>query len=95
MNADLVNKLCCPAPGCHAEELLLRADCTETIEYGTGPVEEVKSGELVCVACGRIYPVIEYVPQFDALFPPALKEEADYWDQWYGFTWERGYLGFF
>lgn len=95
MNADLVNKLCCPAPGCQAEELLLRAHCTETIQYSTGPVEEVKSGELICGTCGLSYPIIEYVPQFDALFPPALKEEAEYWDQWYGFTWERGYLGFF
>lgn len=95
MNADLINKLCCPAPGCHAEELLLRAHCIETIRYGTGQVEEIKEGELLCGACGRAYPIIEYVPQFDALFPPTLKEEAEYWDQWYGFTWERGYLGFF
>ncbi|HEX9988558.1 MAG TPA: methyltransferase domain-containing protein [Chloroflexia bacterium] len=95
MNADLVNKLCCPAPGCQAEELLLRAHCTETIQYSIGPIEEVKSGEIICGACGREYPIIEYVPQFDALFPPALKEEAEYWDRWYGFTWERGYLGFF
>jgi SAM-dependent methyltransferase len=35
------------------------------------------------------------VPSFEQLFPQELREEAQYWSDWYGFFWDQGYTGFF
>jgi len=34
------------------------------------------------------------VLNFNSIFPPELREEASYWDMWYGFLWDRGDRGF-
>src|SRR6478672_3689490 len=95
MKAELATKLCCPARECGAGSLRLDAQQVETLAYETGPVEEVREGALVCPACGRSYPIHEYVLSFEDLFPAVLREESEFWGRWYGFMWDQGYLGFF
>ncbi|MEO8286804.1 MAG: class I SAM-dependent methyltransferase [Chloroflexota bacterium] len=95
MKADFVTILECPARDCNGTELVLNASQVDTILYKDGPTEEVREGSLDCAACGRSYPISEYVPSFEQLFPPDLQSEAEYWGKWYGFMWQRGYLGFF
>ncbi len=95
MKADFVSLLRCPARDCNAQELRLHAGNIERIEYRVGPIDEVREGTIECPACGRRYPIQEYVPSFEQLYPEGLKREAEYWGKWYGFMWERGYTGFF
>jgi SAM-dependent methyltransferase/uncharacterized protein YbaR (Trm112 family) len=95
MKADFVSLLRCPARDCNAQELRLQADSIERIEYKGGAIDEVREGPIECPACGRHYPIQEYVPSFEQLYPEGLKREAEYWGKWYGFMWERGYTGFF
>lgn len=95
MKADFVSFLRCPARDCNSEDLELHAEGVERIEYTGGAIEEVREGALECASCGRRYPIEEYVPSFEQLYPEGLKREADYWGKWYGFMWERGYTGFF
>jgi 2-polyprenyl-3-methyl-5-hydroxy-6-metoxy-1,4-benzoquinol methylase len=94
MKADLNARLRCPASECQGR-LDVVARAVKTLHYRSGPVEEVEEGELRCSECRRAYPIAGYVPSFERLFPAELREEADYWSKWYGFMWERGYLGFF
>lgn len=94
MNAELLDKLRCPAPGCRGV-LTLTPHASEKIEYAGGPVEEVREGSLNCVSCGRSYPIEGYVPSFEELFTARLREEAEYWSLWYGAFWELGYRSFF
>jgi ubiquinone/menaquinone biosynthesis C-methylase UbiE/uncharacterized protein YbaR (Trm112 family) len=95
MKADFAATLCCPALDCNGSDLAVHVRQTQTITYNSGSVEEVREGELVCPSCGRTYPISDYVPSFEQLFPADLQEEADYWSKWYGFMWEHGYLGYF
>ena len=95
MHKDLVQILNCPARDCAASGLALEETAVETIAYRTGTVSEVREGALVCAACGRRYPIEDFVPTFEQLFPADLQEEARYWGDWYGFFWDRGYRGFF
>lgn len=95
MRVDFVEKLHCPAPDCDSATLVLRARRSDMLEYSVGPVEEVREGDLHCERCMRLYPINDYVPAFDQLFPEQLQKEADYWAKWYGFMWERGYTQFF
>jgi SAM-dependent methyltransferase len=94
MNPELTYKLRCPAQWCGGK-LNLAAQTCNIIRYVTGPMEEVRDGLLDCPSCGRFYPIAGYVPSFDQLFSPDLKEEADYWSRWYGSLWGHGYKGFF
>jgi 2-polyprenyl-3-methyl-5-hydroxy-6-metoxy-1,4-benzoquinol methylase len=95
MKPTLLDKLLCPAPDCEGASLILHALHTDTINYRTASIEEVREGELVCTTCNRSYPIEDYVPSFESLFPEPLREEADYWSKWYGYWWEREQLGFF
>jgi SAM-dependent methyltransferase len=95
MKPDFVQRLRCPARDCNHERLTLQAAEVATLRYGSETVQEVKSGSLDCPACSRRYPIESFVPSFESLFPEELLSEADYWGKWYGFMWERGYLGFF
>lgn len=95
MQPDLLNIINCPARDCGSPDLRVEVSCLETLEYRVGPVEEIREGAIHCDACGRAYPIEEYVPSFSSLFPGDLREEADYWGRWYGFFWDRGYRGFF
>ncbi len=95
MKAQMLDILLCPASDCMSADLILEAHEVETIQYNDGPVEEVKEGTILCASCGRKYPVAEYVPDFSQLFPGALKSEADFWNGWYGFMWDKKHLGFF
>ncbi len=95
MKASLIEKIRCPARDCDSRGLVLAATGTAVVEYISGAVEEVKEGTIVCPRCGRVYPITEYVPSFEQLFPDELREEASYWDRWYGFMWDRGDRGFF
>ncbi len=95
MKAEFARELCCPAPECKGAELVLDAHQIDIIRYKVGPVEEVRTGTLTCCVCGRAYPIEEYVPSFEQLFPPDLREEAEYWSKWYGFMWDRGHFGYF
>lgn len=94
MNPELTYKLRCPAQGCGGK-LKLAAQTCDIIQYESGPVEEVREGVLNCPLCGRIYPIAGYVPSFEQLFSPGLKEEAEYWSKWYGSLWTKGHRGFF
>ena len=73
----------------------MQAGSIERIEYKGGAIDEVREGTIECPACGRRYPIQEYVPSFEQLYPEGLRREAEYWGRWYGFMWERGYTGFF
>ncbi|MGA7732328.1 MAG: methyltransferase domain-containing protein [Chloroflexia bacterium] len=95
MKPQLLDILLCPARDCLAPDLTLEAQELDTIQYKEGAVEEVKEGTILCRACGRKYPVTEYVPIFEQLFPDDLKSEADFWGGWYGFMWDKGHLGYF
>lgn len=95
MKEAFVAKLRCPARDCQGDQLVLTADQIATIAYTDGPAEEVREGALNCPTCGRSYPIHEYVPSFESLFPAELREEAGFWGQWYGFLWDKGYLGLF
>ena len=95
MKPDFVSFLQCPARDCHGSDLVLHADETATINYKDGPAEEVREGSLECPSCGRRYPISEYVPSFEQLYPEGLQKEGEYWGKFYGFMWKRGYLGFF
>jgi SAM-dependent methyltransferase/uncharacterized protein YbaR (Trm112 family) len=95
MKADFVSLLRCPARDCNAQELRLHAGSIERIEYKGGAIDEVREGTIECPACGRHYPIQEFVLSFEQLYPEGLKREAEYWGKWYGFMWERGYTGFF
>jgi 2-polyprenyl-3-methyl-5-hydroxy-6-metoxy-1,4-benzoquinol methylase/uncharacterized protein YbaR (Trm112 family) len=95
MKLDLLDRLLCPTPSCEGARLTLHAHHTDTINYRTASIEEVREGELVCTICNRSYPIRDYVPSFESLFPEPLLEEADYWSKWYGYWWEREQLGFF
>jgi len=94
MKPEFAQFLQCPARDCTGGDLTLHADRSETIQYKDGPAEEVREGSLQCAACGRRYPVSEYVPSFEQLYPAELQSEAEYWGKWYGFMWQRGYLGY-
>jgi SAM-dependent methyltransferase len=94
MNPELTYKLRCPAQWCGGK-LNLAAQTCNIVHYDSGPLEEVREGLLDCPQCGRVYPIAGYVPSFDQLFSPDLKDEADYWSKWYGTLWARGYKGFF
>ncbi len=94
MKADLLTKLRCPARDCHKGGLILEAASTETINYESETVQEIKEGTVTCPSCNRTYPITDYVLNFNSLFPPELAEEASYWDMWYGFLWDRGDRGF-
>src|SRR5689334_7626786 len=95
MHLDLVQKLRCPARDCGGETLIPEIAQVETLSYSTGALEEIREGSLRCPACGRVYPIHEFVPSFAELFPESLAEEADFWSKWYGLLWSRGYMGFF
>ena len=95
MKPEFASFLQCPARDCQAADLTLHADSTDTIRYKDGPAEEVREGSLECPSCGRRYPISEYVPSFDQLYPEELQQEAEYWGKWYGFMWKRGYLAYF
>src|SRR4051812_15458192 len=95
MHRDLLQLLNCPARDCGAADLSLEARAVEEIAYRTGPVEEVREGTITCAACGRTYPIEGFVPSFEQLFPEELQDEAQYWGDWYGFFWQRGYRGFY
>jgi SAM-dependent methyltransferase len=95
MKKDLISSLRCPARDCGSGKLRVEARLVEPIAYRQGTIEEVREGEIVCATCGRRYPIEDYVPSFEQLFPPELLEEACYWSDWYGFFWDRGYRGFF
>jgi SAM-dependent methyltransferase len=95
MKPDFAARLRCPARNCNASGLKLHTTRTAVLQDRTETIEEVREGSLECPECGRSYPVEEYVPSFEQLFPPDLQEEARYWGNWYGFMWERGYLGLF
>ena len=95
MRAEFVRELQCPARDCLSGELRLEAIASQTLHYKDGPVDEVREGRVVCGACGRAYPIEEYVLSFEQLFPETLREEARYWGKWYGFMWSQGHLGFF
>jgi 2-polyprenyl-3-methyl-5-hydroxy-6-metoxy-1,4-benzoquinol methylase/uncharacterized protein YbaR (Trm112 family) len=90
LNKDLLDRLLCPACG---GQLELGSAAWETIEYESGPSEEVRSGSVGC-ACGREYPVEDFVLSFASLFPPELAREGSYWDRYYGWLLEHGSLGF-
>lgn len=94
MRPKLAEQLLCPAAGCGGN-ITLQADALVTLHYKAGPVEEVREGALFCAECGRAYPISEYVPSFEQLFPTDLQKEALYWSKWYGLMWERGSLGLF
>jgi SAM-dependent methyltransferase len=95
VNSQFAEKLRCPARACGGARLTLEATTIETIAYPSGPLDEVREGQLHCPACDRRYPIHEFVPSFEALFPAELQEEADFWGRWYGFLWDKGYLGLF
>ena len=95
MKPQLLEILQCPAVDCLAPDLTLESRALETIQYKHGAVEEVKEGSIRCGACGREYPIAEYVPVFDQLFPAPLKSEADFWSDWYGFMWDKRHFGYF
>ena len=82
---------CCPACGQNA--WTLESTQSETIAYSEGPREEVRTGEVGC-ACGRQYPVREYVLSLAALFPEDLQREAAFWDRFYLWNLEHGAVGF-
>jgi ubiquinone/menaquinone biosynthesis C-methylase UbiE/uncharacterized protein YbaR (Trm112 family) len=90
LNKDLLDRLLCPACGGRLE--LSKAE-SETLEYGDGPREEVRTGSVGC-ACGREYPIEEFVLSLAALFQPELAREAAYWDRYYGWLLAHGSLGF-
>ena len=95
MKPDFVSFLQCPARDCQATNLTLDAKHTDTIHYKDGPAEEVREGSLNCPTCRRSYPISDYVPSFEQLYPEELQQEAEYWGKWYGFMWQRGYLAYF
>ena len=95
MHRDLLKLLRCPARDCEAAGLSLKEEIVDEIAYRTGTMEEIREGSIACRQCGRVYPINDYVPSFEQLFPTELQEEARYWDDWYGFFWDRGYKGFF
>jgi SAM-dependent methyltransferase len=95
MKPEFAQFLQCPARDCGGGSLTLHAERTETLRYKDGPAEEVREGNLECPECGRRYPIGEYVPSFEQLYPDELQREADYWGKWYGFMWRQGYLGYF
>ena len=45
-------------------------------------------------ACGRQYPIREYVLSFAALFPADLQREAAFWDRFYLWNLAQGAVGF-
>lgn len=95
MKPAFTSFLQCPARDCQGADLKLHAEERVTIQYKDGPAEEVREGRLECPSCGRHYPISEYVPSFEQLYPEELQREAEYWGKWYGFMWKRGYLGYF
>jgi SAM-dependent methyltransferase len=95
MKPDFTSFLQCPARDCGGADLRLHAEKSVTVQYKDGPAEEVREGRLECPSCGRRYPISEYVPSFEQLYPEELQREAEYWGRWYGFMWKRGYLGYF
>ncbi|HKP54387.1 MAG TPA: methyltransferase domain-containing protein [Chloroflexia bacterium] len=95
MKLNLLDKLLCPAPDCEGASLTLHAHHIDMLNYRTASIEEVREGELDCATCKRSYPIRDYVPSFESLFPEPLREEAEYWSKWYGYWWEREQLGFF
>jgi SAM-dependent methyltransferase len=95
MHREFAELLNCPAPDCGAPDLTLAVESVEAVEYRTGAVEEVREGALACARCGSRYPIRDFVPSFEGVFPTELREEARYWSDWYGFFWDKGYRGFF
>src|SRR5438876_9001029 len=95
MNRDLLKLINCPARDCGSHLLSLEEQRVDMITYRTGRVEEIHGGAILCQNCGRSYPIRDYVPSFEQLFPQELRDEAQYWSDWYGFFWEKGYTGFF
>ncbi len=102
MRAEFAEKLSCPAPDCSGlnwakpkNSLTLLTERVRPINYKSGQIEEVEEGSLTCLQCGRSYPISEFVPSFEQLFPEELQEEAEFWSRWYGFMWDKGYMGFF
>ena len=91
MNRELLERVCCPACGQGAWTLAVEA--AETIAYGDGPREEIRTGTATC-ACGQAYPIADYVLSFAALFPPDLQRESAFWDRFYLWNLEQGAVGF-
>jgi 2-polyprenyl-3-methyl-5-hydroxy-6-metoxy-1,4-benzoquinol methylase/uncharacterized protein YbaR (Trm112 family) len=83
--------LCCPA--CGQQAWTLEVAQSETIADREGPRDEVRTGEVTC-ACGRQYPVREYVLSLAGLFPADLQREAAFWDRFYLWNLEHGAAGF-
>lgn len=90
MDRLLLDKILCPACG---GTLHLADAAIATVEYAEGAREEVESGAAVC-ACGRTYPVEDFVLSFASLYPPDLLREAAYWDRYYLWLLEQGSYGF-
>jgi 2-polyprenyl-3-methyl-5-hydroxy-6-metoxy-1,4-benzoquinol methylase/uncharacterized protein YbaR (Trm112 family) len=91
MQASLLERVRCPA--CGTRRWRIEQAQTVTVNYSTGPVEEIVQSEVVC-ACGRVYPVRDCVISFAQLFPENLQREAAFWDRFYVWNIEHGAEGF-
>src|SRR5579859_2126733 len=91
MHRTLLDTLRCPA--CGAGEWTLAVAEAATIPYPGGPRDEVRTGTATC-ACGRQYPIQEFVLSLAALFPADLQREAAFWDRFYLWNLAHGAVGF-
>ena len=75
MKRRLVDWLACPA--CRGTLALTRA---------VPEADDIREGELACVACGARYPIARSIPR---LLPPALADEARATAERFGYEWTR------
>lgn len=90
MDRGLLERLLCPA--CRGALELGEAEVVR-VDYQDGPRDEVRSGTATC-ACGQSYPITEFVLSLAGLFPAVLRQEAAYWERYYGWLLEQGSYGF-
>lgn len=90
MDRHLLDIVLCPACG---GALRLEDDVVVTVEYTSGPRQDVESGVAAC-ECGQRYPVTDFVLSFAGQYPPDLQREAAFWDRYYMWLLEHGSAGF-
>lgn len=91
MDRQLLERVLCPV--CKQGAWTLDVRESRTVAYAAGPREEVYDGDVTC-ACGRQYPIREFVLSFAGCFPADLQREAAFWDRFYLWNLEHGAVGF-
>jgi uncharacterized protein YbaR (Trm112 family) len=91
LKASLLDILLCPNCG----DAGLTLDGAQVVSYGEPPVEEIRSGKVVCPTCRHQLPVDDCVLPLVASLPKGVRADGEYWGSFYRWHYEHGNLGYF